>query len=108
MKVLEARMRDDGIRRRTYLTASGRKVLTYEVPATVINQLGRKGLAAAMAQWERIKARDARKDLICQRIREGVKPTAIAHEFGVTEQRVRQLRIEMGLGPRPYKRKEEG
>lgn len=100
-------MRDDGIRRRTYQLDDGRKIRTYEVPATVLNQLGRKRLAEAMAQWERIKARDARKELICQRICAGVKPTAIAHEFGVTEQRVRQLRKELGFKPRTYKRKEE-
>lgn len=92
MKCLEVRARDDGIKRRTYLLADGRKLRTYEVPEQVINELGRKRLEAAMQTAKRVEAGRARQQLIRQRVREGVKPTAIAHEFGVTEQRVRQIR----------------
>lgn len=98
MKCLEVRERDDGIKRRTYLLESGRKVRTYEVPATVLAQLGKKRVAEAMEQWRRVQERDARQDKIRERIAQGVKPTAIAHEFGVTEQRVRQIRKSMKEG----------
>ena len=92
VKCLETRQRDDGIKRRTYLLESGRKVRMYEVPPQVIAELGKKRLAEAMAKWRRVEESKSRQDNIKQRIREGVKPTAIAHEFGVTEQRVRQIR----------------
>lgn len=95
MKVLEVRQRDDGIKRRTYQLENGRKVLTYEVPAQVLAELGRAKLALALQRWRRIQERDARQDLIRERIREGIKPLAIADEFGVTEQRVRQIRKAM-------------
>lgn len=106
MKCLEVRVRDDGIKRRTYLLADGRKVRTYEVPEQVIAELGRKRLALCMQKAERVDAGRARQQLIRQRVREGVKPAAVAHEFGVTEQRVRQIRKEI-FGARPYRRKTE-
>lgn len=95
MKCLETRSRSDGIKRRSYLLDSGRKLLTYEVPVQVLNELGKKRLAAAMATFRRVEDARERQDKIKQRIREGVKPTAVAHEFGVTEQRVRQIRKQI-------------
>ena len=95
MKCLETRTRDDGIKRRTYLLDNGLKVLTYEVPAQVITELGRKRLAACLDKAKRVLSSRERQRQIKQRIREGVKPLAIADEFGITEQRVRQLRKEV-------------
>lgn len=99
MKCLEVRERDDGVKRRTYLLESGRKVRTYEVPEQVLMQLGRKKLAEVLEIARRVEACHARQDMIKERIREGVKPIAIAHEFGVTEQRVRQIRKELRSAP---------
>lgn len=98
MKCLEVRARPDGIKRRTYLLDSGRKVRTYEVPEQVLAELGKAKLTLALDRWRRVQERDARRDNIQQRIREGVKPTAIAHEFDITEQRVRQIRKSMKEG----------
>lgn len=98
MKCLETRTRSDGIKRRTYILESGRKVVTYEVPPQVISELGKRKLAAAMDKARRVEERNSRQDNIAARIREGVKPTAIAHEFGVTDQRVRQIRKAMKEG----------
>jgi hypothetical protein len=95
MKCIETRRRLDGIKRRTYVLPNGRKVRTYEVPPQVLHALGRKKLTAALETARRVEASNARQDLIKQRIAEGVKPAAIAHEFGVTEQRVRQLRQQL-------------
>jgi DNA-directed RNA polymerase specialized sigma subunit len=95
VRCLEVRARDDGIKRRTYLLDNGCKVRTYEVPEQVIAELGKSKLAKALAIAKRVQANHARQQLIKQRVREGVKPTAIAHEFGVSEQRVRQIRKEL-------------
>ena len=95
MKCIETRTRSDGIRRRTYVTDDGRRVRTYEVPPQVLSEMGKKMLAEALRKARVVEARDRRKMQIMQRIREGVKPLAIAHEFGVTEQRIRQIRKEI-------------
>lgn len=97
MKCIETRVRQDGIRRRVYITDDGRRVRTYEVPQQVLSEMGKKMLAEALRKAAVVEHRAKRKVQIMQRIREGVKPLAIAHEFGVTDERVRQIRREMKL-----------
>lgn len=95
MKVLETRTVQPGLKRRRYELPDGRRVTTYEVPATVLKALGMKRVREELQAWARGDAARARVALIEQRLREGVKPTAIAHEVGVTEQRVRQVRTRL-------------
>lgn len=97
MRCIETRVRKDGIRRRIYLTDDGRRIRTYEVPPQVLSEMGKGKLAEALRKAAVVEERAKRKVLIMERIREGVKPLAIAHEFGVTDARVRQIRQEMGL-----------
>ncbi len=92
MKCLETRDVVPGMRRRRYSLPDGRRVTTYEVPATVLRGMGMSKALQQLEIWQRAEAGRNRQSLIKQRLREGVKPDAIAHEFGVTEQRVRQLR----------------
>lgn len=95
MKCIESRTRGDGIRRRIYLTDDGRRVRTYEVPPQVLGELGKARLNEALRKAAVVEDRAKRRVQIMQRIREGVKPLAIADELGVSEQRVRQIRKEM-------------
>lgn len=101
MKCLETRTRPDGIKTRRYLLEDGRRVTTLEVPATVLKGLGMKRVREFMEIWQRGEKQRAeihkRRERIEELLRERVKPTAIAHEVGVTEERVRQIRKEMGL-----------
>lgn len=91
MKCLETRKRN-GMRWRRYLTEDGRIVTTYELPTAVLSLISKKALADQLAAFERGEARRARAQRMHQLIAEGVKPTAIAHELGVTEQAVRNAR----------------
>jgi hypothetical protein len=50
-----------------------------------------------MEIWRRGEKQRSRRQRIEELLRERVKPTAIAHEVGCTEERVRQIRKEMGL-----------
>lgn len=95
MKCLETRNRKDGLRFRRYRTDDGRTVTTFEVPTTVLRAFSMPKVYAQLQAWERGQERKGRRLLIEQRIKEGVKPTAIAHEYGVTDQRVRQIRKAM-------------
>ena len=101
VRCLETRMRSDGIKSRRYQLADGRRVTMLELPATVIKSVGLKRVQEYMQIWIRAeKARKqttARRRLIESMLRQRVKPLAIAHEVGVTEARVRQIRKEMGL-----------
>lgn len=101
MKCLETRMRPDGMRSRRYLMPDGRRITTLEVPATVLKALGIKRAKDAMETWQRgEKSRaeaHARRQRIEDLLRSNVKPLAIAHEVGVTDARVRQIRKEIGL-----------
>ena len=101
MKCLETRMRADGIRTRRYELADGRRISTFELPATVVKALGITKVRHYMAKWQRGEEQRSqthkRRERIEWLLHQKVKPTAIAHEVGVTEERVRQIRKELGL-----------
>lgn len=99
-RVLETREVVPGVRRRRYERADGTRYTTIEVPATVLRGVSSaRQVEEALAAWHRGEAFRAlvaqRRARIEELLREGVKPTAIAHEVGVTEQRVRQVRKDM-------------
>lgn len=99
MKCLETRTRPDGIKARRYQLDDGRRITTFELPATVIKGIGLKRVQEFMAIWQRgEKARTetkTRRQRIVEMLEQNIKPTAIAHEVGVTDQRVRQIRKEL-------------
>jgi protein-disulfide isomerase-like protein with CxxC motif len=101
MKCLETRLRADGFRTRRYELEDGRRITTLELPATVLKGVGMKKLQQQMVIWQRGEKQrtetHARRQRIEELLREKVKPTAIAHEVGCTEERVRQIRKEMAL-----------
>ena len=94
MKCLETRMRG-GIKTRRYLTDDGRRFNTYELPASVLCGIGLNRVRQELERWQRGEQTRARLVQIKQRIAEGVKPLAIADEFGITDTRVRQIRKAM-------------
>lgn len=79
---------------RRYELDDGRRTTTVEIPATVLRAFGMTKVRDYMEAWQRGEAQRARAVLLRQRVAEGIKPAAIAHEFGVTEARVRQIRKE--------------
>lgn len=95
MKCLEVRKREDGVTRRRYETPDGRRITTMEVPAPVLAEMGPRRLAEALARWRRGEASRARIVRIEQLLREGWKPTAIAHEVGCSDSRVCQIRAKL-------------
>jgi hypothetical protein len=82
---------------------------TYNIPPTskmleaitAIKQARSAPVQEPVATWQRGEkqraSRSSRRQRIEELLRERVKPLAIAHEVGVTETRVRQIRKEMGL-----------
>lgn len=117
MKCLETRTRADGIKIRRYELEDGRRITMFEVPATVIKGVGLKRVQKFMEIWQRgEKARSeshSRRQRIEQMLAENIKPTAIAHEVGCTDQRVRQIRKEMQddrkrIKPAPVQREPRG
>jgi hypothetical protein len=94
MKCLETRQRN-GMKWRRYRTEDGRTITTFEVPTAVLSRFSRKQLAEQLAAWRRGEQTRQRQSLVRARLTAGIKPTAIAHELGLTEQRVRQVRKEM-------------
>jgi hypothetical protein len=97
MKCLETRTRPDGIKARRYELDDGRRTTTFELPASVVKAIGLKRVQEFMEIWQRGEKQRSRRQRIEELLRERVKPTAIAHEVGCTEERVRQIRKEMGL-----------
>jgi hypothetical protein len=95
VKTIETRSVREGLTRRRYLLADGRRLTTYEVPATVLREFSYLKVTKALEKWQRGEASRARVRLMEIRVAEGVKPAAIAHEVGVTEARVRQVRDKM-------------
>lgn len=95
MKCLETRTRADGIRSRRYELDDGRRMTTFELPASVIKAIGVKRVQELMQTWQRGEATRARRQKIVEMLEQGIKPTAIAHELGCTDQRVRQIRKEI-------------
>ena len=107
MKCLETRTRSDGIKSRRYQLEDGRRITTFEQPATVIKGIGLKRVQEFMAIWQRGEQQRGeshdRRQRIVEMLQQGIKPTAIAHEVGVTDQRVRQIRKEMQDGRKRIK-----
>ena len=99
MKCLETRTRADGIRSRRYELDDGRRITMLEVPATVLKAVGIGKVRQAMEIWQRGETQrtesHARRKRIVELLGQDVKPAAIAHEVGVTETRVRQIRKEL-------------
>lgn len=99
MKCLETRTRADGIKARRYELEDGRRITTLELPATVIKAMGLKRVQEFMEIWQRGEKQrtesQARRQRIVEMLQQDIKPTAIAHEVGVTEARVRQIRKEI-------------
>lgn len=68
-----------------------------EVPATVLKAIGMTRVREQMKTWHRgeqrrSRASTLREAVIARLLQPRAKPTAIANELGVTEQRVRQIR----------------
>lgn len=117
MKCLETRTRADGIKARRYELEDGRRITTLELPATVIKAMGLKRVQEFMEIWQRGEKQrtesQARRQRIVEMLAENIKPTAIAHEVGVTEARVRQIRKEIEderkrIEPAPVQREPRG
>jgi DNA-binding NarL/FixJ family response regulator len=84
------------MRWRRYRTEDGQILTTYELPASVLRAVGMKNVLACLEAWHRgevtraaISARDV---VVRQMLAEGIKPAAIAHEVGLSDSRVRQIR----------------
>ena len=77
---------------RRYRTEDGRIITTFELPEAVLSAFSNKRLTLQLEAWGRGEASRIRQQRMVKLIREGVKPTAIAHELGVTEQAVRAAR----------------
>lgn len=88
-----------GARWRRYRFPDGHIETTFELPSSVVSQIGRAKvleLCAAYAAQRPMRERAwARRQKIERLLLAGTKPTAIAHETGVTETRVKQIRAEM-------------
>lgn len=93
-RVLSVRTTPYGFKRRRYQLADGRRITTYEVPYAILSHLGAARLREAVQKWQRGERIRARRQRIVTLLAEGWKPIAIAHEVGVTEQRVRQIRAK--------------
>lgn len=99
-RVLETREVVPGVKRRRYARSDGSRFTTIEVPLTVLRSLGgSKRFDAIVAAWrrgeqQREEAR-ARRARIEELLRDGVKPTAVAHDVGVSDQWVRRVRKAM-------------
>ena len=92
MKCLETRQRN-GMKWRRYRTPDGRTLTTYELPATVLSGVTTMArLRARLEMFEKGEAMRARRQLVLQRIGEGVKPLAIADELGMSTREVQRVR----------------
>lgn len=95
MKCLETRATPDALKRRRYWLDDGRSLHTVELPTSVIRAIGARKVRECMAVWRRGELQRERAQRLKDLVTLGVKPTAIAHALGVTEQRVRQVRKAM-------------
>lgn len=94
MSCVETRRRDQHLVVRRHERDDGSRYSTYEVPVTVLKALGMKRVREALAAYARGEAArqlaaDVRAGVAA---RAGWKATAVAHELGITEARVRQIR----------------
>lgn len=97
MKCIETRKRD-GFTYRRYMGPNG-PVATYEVPIAVVRNIGMqafKDAAAMVARGVERRRRAAEvREAVTKRLAAGWKPTAIAHDLGISDARVRQIRKEV-------------
>lgn len=93
MRVLETRTTPEGWKRRRY-DADGRRFSTIEIPAEVARAVGIGKLRDLTAAHKRGMAKHDRAAALrlAVALRAGWKATAVAHELGITEARVRQIR----------------
>ena len=98
MKCLETRKRN-GMTYRRYALEDGRRISTVEMPVTILRTFSQKAVAEAVDRWKRGEALRSRQAKMKKLIAEGVKPAAIAHELGITEQAVRIARTKMKEAP---------
>jgi hypothetical protein len=96
-KVLETRKRHGMVWRR-YMTKDGVRVTTYEVPTSTIRSLGLKKTQDLLTKVHETYQREVRNVRIKDLLSSGWKPAAIAHEVGLTESRIRQIRKELTDG----------
>lgn len=100
-RVLSTRQGVHGTTVRRYELPDGRRVSTIELPMTIVGNVGRSTIATIMGKFHRGEERRRATQLLRQRVEHMLgpdlsgKPTAIAHELGVTETRVRQIRAEI-------------
>lgn len=103
VRCLETRKLVNGLRRRTYITPEGTRVVTYEVPKCVLTALGDKRLAEVLAGHARGEDTHAlaarRRAYVAANI--SVKSTALAAELGISEARVRQIKNQL-KGPNEH------
>jgi hypothetical protein len=94
MKCLETRTRADGLKRRSYARQGLPNLTTLEVPLSVLRAIGMKRVMQALETHRRgeelrVLAAATRAAVLA---RSGWKAAAVAHELGITEARVRQIR----------------
>lgn len=91
---------EPGLTFRRYVLDDGRTIETYELPATVVRSLGVGKLHEYLDAWHRGEQKRAKSAeltaAIEERLREGVKPLAIADELKCSETYVRQMRKARG------------
>ena len=94
MSILETRKREDGAIRRRRLLPNGQTLTTLEVPMSVVLSFGAREFAAAMARWNRGELARESAALLRAGVmaRAGWKATAVAHDLGCSEARVRKIR----------------
>ena len=94
MTVLDTRTLPNGVVRRRRVSDSGLIVITMEVPRPVLFKWGPASVNLAMAEWRRGQDVRERAAILRQQVlaRPDWKATAVAHELGCSEARVRQLR----------------
>lgn len=97
MKILETRKRDAGFTYRLYRRDDGSTFATYELPATVLKSIGMGRVMLFMQVYRRGEKARMRAAQLRAAVaeRKGWKATAVAHELGITEARVRQIRKEL-------------
>lgn len=96
-RVLETRRVNEHMTRRRYECENGTRFTTFEVPVTVLRAIGWTRVTDALEQYGRGCKKRQRSAATLGEVlaRKGVKATAVAHELGITEARVRQIRKEI-------------
>ncbi len=100
MKCLETRKRN-GMKWRRYVTEDGLRVVTYEVPESVLKYLSRATLSLALKRHNDGLKRRARDAQIHKLLREGWKTTAVASKFNLSDSMVRRIKQGMRDGRSP-------